>query len=478
MVSMPGVAQNTAYLASAFIIQKILAFFYFVVLARLLGPEGIGQYVFAISLATIFSVFLDFGFRQVLVRAVAQSEQHARSLLKRIWVWLLCSGLVVGGGLIIWVQPWSGEVKSLAILLAIITMLIDGITLTIWSVFRGRQNLWYEARSFIIQYAVVVSGGVFFAWLGLSVAWVVGAVLLGSIVHLLLAVLVVLRTPQLLPVGETNISWRQAFTSALPFALAAIFSRGYGYLDIIFVKYFLNEQAVGWYSGGSKIYNAWQFVPGALGASLYPAMSAVANDAARLKKLFEQSVWYLCLLVIPIMVWFWILAEPFVNLLYGQHFGPTVSVLRILSLVFLFSWLGFVYNALLNAKHRQAIATTNMGIALLVSVGANLLLLPRISIHGAAWAMVMSQTTLFILGTIWAKRLGMGLSLDTWQKLGKVLVAGIVQGLLAWWWRDQLFISLVVSGLGFVAVLLLWKVTTPEEWVMLKKLPNQVWRRE
>ncbi len=467
---MPGIAQNTSYLASAYTVQKVLAFFYFVALARFLGPAGVGQYVYALSFATLLSVFLDFGLRQVLIRAVAQGEATTRSLLRRLWWWTAVSGLVVLVGIVFLMGPKFGESRGLSVLVATIAMLLDAVTLTLWALFRGKQNLWYEARSFIAQYAVVVALGSWLAWQGFSVVWVVGAVLVASFVHLGLAVAAVLRSEKLLPPGETVLTWRQALKSGFPFLLAAIFSRGYGYLDVVLLTHLIDERAAGLYSAGGKIYTALQFIPGSLAAALYPAMSEKSTDESALQRIFERAMWFLYLVAVPLMVGLLTLGRPFMLLLYGQKFLASVPVIQVLALVFFFAWMGFVYNALLNATHRQSIATINMGIALVVSVAANLVLIPRFEVMGPAVAVVLSQGVLFVLGTIWAKRLQMSLSSETIRRMLKVALAGGAQAIVALILLPNAILAFVFSGAVFVAVVLITKAVGTGEWQLIKKV--------
>lgn len=461
---MPGIAQNTSYLVGAYVVQKVLAFFYFVALARLLGPEAIGQYVFALSLATVFSVFLDFGFRAILVRAIAAGEPAARDLLRKTWRWVLVSSFLVVGGFIVWSRPWEGEVRGLSVALASLAIAADAVTLTIWSVFRGRQNLWFEARSFIVQYAVAIVFGLSAAALGWSVVFVVAASLAGSLTHMALAIFAAHKNPEIYPVVGESLTWRTALGLALPFALAALCSRGYNYLDVLFMTKLAGEEATGWYSAANKIYNALLFVPGALATALYPAMAASSENPDNLRRIFSQAVWYLFLITMPLMIWLSVMGSSLMQLLYGQEFLPTGQALQIMAPIFFFAWMGFVYNALLNATRHQTAATFNMAVALTVNIAVNLWLIPRWSFVGAAVAVVCSQVALFGLGTLWVRRLGMRLSRVEWQRIGKISLAGVLQFFVIWLLRDQLILGITISGFVFLAVIFGLKAVGEGEW--------------
>ena len=78
------VAKNTAYLTSAFVGQKVLSFVYFTIIARTVGVDGAGRYFIAVSFTTIWSVFVDLGLANVLVREVAKFPEKAQKLFANV----------------------------------------------------------------------------------------------------------------------------------------------------------------------------------------------------------------------------------------------------------------------------------------------------------------------------------------------------------------------------------------------------------
>ena len=67
MQKIQSIAKNTSYFTLALIIQKVISFAYFAVLARNLAPAELGQYYLAISFTTIFAIFVDLGLANILV---------------------------------------------------------------------------------------------------------------------------------------------------------------------------------------------------------------------------------------------------------------------------------------------------------------------------------------------------------------------------------------------------------------------------
>ncbi|MCX6800130.1 MAG: oligosaccharide flippase family protein, partial [Candidatus Falkowbacteria bacterium] len=74
------IAKNTSYFTLALILQKVLSFTYFAIIARALGPEDLGKYYFAISFTSIFAIFIDFGLSNTQTREIAKNNSKAQEI--------------------------------------------------------------------------------------------------------------------------------------------------------------------------------------------------------------------------------------------------------------------------------------------------------------------------------------------------------------------------------------------------------------
>ena len=84
MLPQKNIVQNTAFLTAALILQKVIAYIFFLALARLLGASGTGEYVAAFSLTGLFSVFVDLGLSNVLVREIARAPHEAHRYFRNV----------------------------------------------------------------------------------------------------------------------------------------------------------------------------------------------------------------------------------------------------------------------------------------------------------------------------------------------------------------------------------------------------------
>ena len=137
-----SLAKNTAFLTAAYIIQKLFSFIYFTIIARWIGPEDIGKFVFAVSLATLLAVFIDLGLTNVLIRESAKFKDLANSYLNNlltIKTILTCIIFIIGAVLISSLD--KSLVTNLMIIFALGAMALDQFTHSFWGIFRGFQNM-------------------------------------------------------------------------------------------------------------------------------------------------------------------------------------------------------------------------------------------------------------------------------------------------------------------------------------------------
>lgn len=176
------VARNTGFLTIAFVIQKILSFFYFAYIASQVGSESIGKYSWALSFAGIFALFIEFGLGPVLTREISRKCDRAKSYIANvIGIKLILTIIVVGVLLITLSFLGRTQTTQHLVYIAIAIIILDSFTFTFYSIFRAYQKLSYEAIGVVIYQILIVSVGIASIVLGLYLKALVVAVLVGSI---------------------------------------------------------------------------------------------------------------------------------------------------------------------------------------------------------------------------------------------------------------------------------------------------------
>jgi O-antigen/teichoic acid export membrane protein len=193
------------------------------------------------------------------------------------------------------------------------------------------------------------------------------------------------------------------------------------------ISKFLDTTAVGVYSVAYRFTYAFQFLPLAFVASLYPGMSAVVGkDAEALKRIFLKGMWYMGLACVPLVFGIWALAQDLV-LLAGEEYLSAIPVLQILIFVLIPIFLDFPIGSLLNASDKQSTKTKIMGATMIINIVLNLLFIPNFGIIGAAYAAFVCLGFMFVAGLMCVPSL---LPTFRFVELLKILIPIFLSGLV------------------------------------------------
>ncbi|OGL88483.1 hypothetical protein A3H75_02280 [Candidatus Uhrbacteria bacterium RIFCSPLOWO2_02_FULL_51_9] len=431
--------------------QKILSFLYFTFIARMVGAEDTGKYFLALSFTTIFAVITDFGLSPSLNREVARKPEEASKHLGSVLAvkTLLIAGTYVVMMLVAYVLNYSAEMRLL-IALSGITMIFDSLHLSLYAVLRGLHKLKYEALAIVMSQFTTLCIGTVALILGQPLVWLIIAFIVSSFLNVLYASYMLRHHGHV----RITLGWNRPLIASLlvvafPFALAGLFARVYSYSDTVFLSKLAGNAAVGWYSIPNKITFAFQFIPLALSAALYPRMSeAFVSDRAHLTYLFERAMKYLIIVAMPLAVFLSVLSQEIILTIYTAEYAPAIVPMQILLASLLFAFIDFPVGALLNGCNRQGTQTTAMGIAMVVNVATNILLIPSYGVIGAAIAALCGNVTLFVAGYVFVPKIA---RVHQGRLLAWAVAAGLlaaVIGTLMWFGKSIIpwYFTLVIGG--------------------------------
>jgi len=466
------ILKNTSYLTIAFVLQKVLSFIYFILIARSLGPVDLGFYDPAKSLIPILLILIDFSLSVVLVREIARTPEKTEEFLgniisiKAIFAFFV----ILAMGLYTNFSHHSTLIKTVLYLDAIIVVL-DTFTLTFFAVFRGQQNMRFEALGMIGTQILTMSFGLIslkFHW-GLPALFV--AVGCGSIFNFIFSLLMLRIKAKIRLRPRWNASvLKMLLVTALPFAISAMFTKMYTYTDRYMLLWFAGQKYVGWYVTANKMTYAFEFLPSAFSASIFPAMSAFyLTSKIELAKTFEKAIRYLIILAIPMSLGIFALADNIILKIYGPDFITAAVPLRIMISGLLVVFLNFPVGAFLNACNRQTTNTINMIITVVINISLNLLLIKKYTFNGAAFSALVSGIILFFLGLYWVGKIAPYDKAGLLKMLGKALISGSIMMACLWLIKDQvsLFVSIPAGMLIYALAIFAVKGITKSDVFVL-----------
>lgn len=475
-----SVAQNASLLTGAYILQKIFAFVYFTLIARYIGPEDIGKYVFAVSLTTLLAIFIDLGLTPVMIRELAKNNELTKEYSRVILTAKIILGVSMYLIALLLVRLLHKDPITITMVgLTGVAMVLDSLSLTLWGILRAHHNLFHEAMSTIGNQMIITLAGLLGLYMRFPLPVLALALVFGSAFSFIYA-LVITRMRGFVsfkPYLHFQTLFKQ-LRESLAFALAGIFTRIYSYMDQVLLSLMISNIALGWYSVAYKIAFAFQFLPSAFAAAIYPAMSAARkNDPIGFQRLFEKSMYFLSLMAIPLAVGVFVIAPEAIRIFYGARFLESVTPLRILIFSLPAVFLSFPVGSVLNSSNKQHINTINLGITMVINVGLNLLLIPKFEYIGAAIAATVSLYYLLFSNIYFIS------SATTYdknyliKKISGITLSSLLMGVVAWFMLSinlPLIITIACGAIIYIGSVYLSGVVSKND---TKELINSILRK-
>jgi O-antigen/teichoic acid export membrane protein len=392
----------------------LFTFLFFVVLSRVFGQEGVGHYSFAIALTGFLVVFADFGLYDYSVKEMSRRDRSATEYYGGVFLLRLILSLIVLTTLAILFPflPFSTEAKLVIVLIGayqIVYTLVDILA----AVFVAHEDMHLAGvLEFTLRMFIALTG-IGIAVMGGSLVTTMAAFPIVTSLYVIVTFTVVSKkygSPQL------KITWpffSQTLQKAMPYAIFIGLHQLSTRIDIVFLGFLLGTVASGIFNAAYRIIFFFLIVSYFTGLALLPmAARLYLVSRSELEKLYNQSLNWVILAVVPLTGGIWLIAPKLVNLIYGENFAESALILRYLTLLVFIAFIKNVMGVFLTACDRQVDRTKGQGIAACTNVLGNALLIPIIGIKGAAITSVISESFILIVYTIRLR------SLFGWPRIG------------------------------------------------------------
>jgi len=470
-----SIAQNTMWMTVASVGQKIISFAYFTIIARSVGVENTGKYFFALSFTTIFVVFVDLGLTSVLVREGAKAKDKIQNYFSTVLAVKILLGFLtyLAAVAVINIMGYQFETRHLVYLSAV-TMLFDSIHLSIYGMLRVFGDLRYEAVGTISSQLLTMVLGTVFIFFDLPLVFLIAAFTIPSFCNVCYSGIVLIKKYNISPLPRfDSVVFKFMFAIAVPFALTSIFTRVYGYIDSVILSKLAGDAAVGWYSIPYKITYAFQFIPFALTASLFPRFSEYfVYDRQKLARVFENAMKYLMLIVFPISIGIIVLARDVVMSVFTAQYANSVVPLQILMLSLIFAFLSAPITTLLNACNKQVTQMVIIGCVMCVNIASNLVLIPHLGVTGAAISALLGNFLIFFIGYFFVPKITSVSHVFLLKCLVQICISAVIMGLVVHMvgLRANFVVAIVVGAIFYCASIFVVRSVTKNDLLSMIKL--------
>jgi O-antigen/teichoic acid export membrane protein len=193
-----------------------------------------------------------------------------------------------------------------------------------------------------------------------------------------------------LPLDRRDLT-RRFWSFALPRSFAGVFALTITWVDSLLLGSMEGTDAVGVYSAAIRWLIVGNVVGNAVTLAFAPQIAKVmaTEGADGAKPAFQEASALLLLLAWPAYVTAMVFA-PFLLTAFGDGFGAGATVIAITGVGFLLASAAGPIDMLLLMAGRSRQSLINTAVALVANIGANLVLIPRYGIEGAALAWTFS----------------------------------------------------------------------------------------
>jgi O-antigen/teichoic acid export membrane protein len=393
------ILRNFGWLTAGRALGDGFTFLLLIVLSRVFGQDGLGQYAFAVALTSFFGIFADFGLYNFSIKELSRCTGQVGGQYSAIFSLRLLLSVIVFG-VLLFILPFLPLPRGTKLIIALLGayqmlyLLVNGFA----AVLVAREDMHLaslleascKASAALAAIAVAIAGGSFVMAMAAlpAVAFAQFFVAYGVLTskH---------GRPRLIA------SWSSptaALRSATPYALSALLGQLHWRTDVVLLGFFLGAAASGLYSAAYRVVSLLTLLPHLAGMALFPLASRLyVNSRQEFEALYQTSVNLAILIGLPAAAGLWLIAPDLIDLLFGAGFAESAALLRLLAVLLLIGSLESILWVLLMSCDRQVKVTRIQWIVAWVNVVGNLSLIPLWGLQGAAISAVTSDMLFVIL---------------------------------------------------------------------------------
>jgi O-antigen/teichoic acid export membrane protein len=467
------VVKNTGLLSFGRLATLALGILFTALLSRHIGPEGYGKYAFAQSTVALLMIFVNLGFSALAIRDVAQrKEQAAQYFTNIVFLKILLAAIVFSLFLgMTWLKGSPSETTILVLLVGA-TMTLEALTDAAGSIFYAFERMGYDVVVQVVRAVTALGLGAGAIYLGGDLVQIVAVLAFANILKAVVS-FALLSTKIVAPSPEVDIRFcKELVVASMPFALLIVTNTIFSNANVVMLRRFETDVAVGWFASALRVHDILLVVPAMFLTSIYPVLSRFyATGKESLSWSYRKAYVWGLILGLPMGAGIFLVADPIVSLIFGTGFQNASSILKLLSLVIAVSFCNNVNGATLNAMGRERLFAGLSTAAVMVVVALNWLLIPRFGYVGVALTYNIATVLGFVVYSSLCHR-WLKLALP-WKKAARVTLAALLMAIgVHYALQKGVNLAVVVLLIGptvYGGTLWLLRVFTEEDVLLLKR---------
>ena len=431
-----SLAEKTTWSAAASSCNMFGRFIVQIMIARMLGPDGVGRIAYIVWLIEITNLLTCFGFPGSLTRYLAElkgqnrsdeASDFARWIFMRYLMMTLLGSVVIG--VLYYHSSQYSESQSIFALL-IVLFFARGLETINRAHLAGLQRFDRLARINVISTVMLVAG----VAVGASLHGISGALygyIAGTLVPAVYSFTILKDFTFLRKVKNDLLQrvWKFSFYGWLAMLVSAfVWSR----MEIFFLERYWDAREVAMFTValtfGLMVNQVAQLFSGAFLAH-FSLLTGQGNDEL-VQRQYSSATRLMAFMIIPLSFGGAAIMPVLLPLLFGPEFTQAVPNAMVLTATsaLAFSLIG---SALVYAKERSRFIALGGLAGAALSIAAGFLIVSRFGAWGAVWCRLFVQCSMIGLG-VWYITHRLHFSFP-FMSIGRNLLAGTFCGLAAWW---------------------------------------------
>jgi O-antigen/teichoic acid export membrane protein len=391
----------------------------FILIARHLGPEEFGHYMFWYGTTFLCALLANYGLSNMLLKEIAQHPGNVANVLGES----LSLRFILSAGIFLCALGGSALVdRPELLLMLLLAHLMEIVSETFYVAYRALGH--YARESQLAACAAIVQ----FAFVAVQVianqnAEIIAfAHLAGKIVQLILILPVsgrVFGTFSLQPIHAAFNLAKRTKAYVIDHALGSAF----GNIDSIILRIYAGINVVGIYQSGMRIFQGGAHVAPILANVFLPEIARHGYCEKRSRRIVTAlQISFLAYgAIFGLMLAYF--SNQIVNLVFGESYRQLVALLPLFGLLFFLRFFGAAWGVILTATGHQKYRAkaTAIQLAFMLSVGSYL----AHSMHAQGWLIAAILANFLLSLLLMAHAIRTELKVLPWLSISMLLVGGI-----------------------------------------------------
>lgn len=396
--SAPGrVATNTIVRAAGEAVAKLGSLAFYIVLARQLGVDDYGTFVFVLALTATLLIGAGFGTDELIAREVARDRSGAgRYLSDVLAVKTITSLLLLALAMaVVFVGGYSADAR-IATLLVGLGVMCEVMGKSWHAIFQAYERLGLVSAALIIQRALT-------AFVGIAVLLAGGGLVAASAVYFGGALVGLLASERFYrrytrshrPRPSRSGGWL-LLRRGLPIGIAGLLFVVLVKVDVLMLSFLTDHHEVAMYAAALRLIEGTQFIPWSFDAAMLPWL-ARREPGPSLARGYMLGLKLQASLLLPAGLLTACFAAPIIQLLYGDEYDAAALPLTLLGVTVATYGLQTLSATLLIARDAPGTFGRIAGFVAVTNIAANAVAIPLWGADGAAGVALGSGVLMVVL---------------------------------------------------------------------------------